>query len=36
LKLRASCIEVAVPSVISTLPPPTSMTTARPLPTSTP
>ena len=29
-------IDVAVPRVISTLPPPTSMTTARPLPTSTP
>ena len=36
LKLRARSIEVAVPWVISTLPPPMSITTARPLPTSTP
>ena len=34
LKLRASCIVVAVPSVISTLPPPMSITTARPPATS--
>ena len=32
----AAWIAVAVPSVISTLPPPMSITTARPLPMSTP
>jgi hypothetical protein len=36
LKLLASCTLVVVPNVSSTLPPPMSITTARPPPTSTP
>ena len=36
LKLFAAWVDVAVPSVISVLPPPMSITTARALPTSTP
>ena len=36
LEAARQSIDVAVPWVISTLPPPMSITTARPLPTSTP